>query len=75
LGAVYGARIVTTAFIKIDCHVLKNKVDVAERCTQIDTGARNIDFIIARTVLPEVSKAMLAKWPKGKFRQSGAGDE
>lgn len=34
---------------------------IAERCTQIDTGARNIDFIIDRTVLPEVSKAMLAK--------------
>jgi type VI secretion system protein VasG len=34
---------------------------IAERCTQIDTGARNIDFIIDRTVLPQVSKAMLAK--------------
>jgi type VI secretion system protein VasG len=27
----------------------------------IDTSAHNIDFIIDRTVLPEVSKAMLAK--------------
>ncbi len=34
---------------------------VAERCTQIDTGARNIDFIIDRTLLPEVSKAMITK--------------
>lgn len=34
---------------------------VAERCTQIDTGARNIDFIIDRTLLPEVSKAMISK--------------
>jgi type VI secretion system protein VasG len=34
---------------------------IAERCTQVDTGARNIDFIIDRTVLPDVSKAMLGK--------------
>jgi type VI secretion system protein VasG len=40
---------------------------VAERCTQIDTGARNIDFIIDRTLLPEVSKAMLAKMTEEKM--------
>ena len=40
---------------------------IAERCTQIDTGARNIDFIIDRTVLPEVSKAMLAKMTEEKM--------
>ena len=34
---------------------------VAERCTEIDTGARNIDFIIDRTLLPEVSRAMITK--------------
>ena len=34
---------------------------IAERCTQADTGARNIDFIIDRTVLPEASKALIAK--------------
>jgi type VI secretion system protein VasG len=34
---------------------------VAERCTPIDTGGRNLDFIIDRAVLPEVSEAMLAK--------------
>ncbi len=34
---------------------------IAERCTQIATGARNIDFIIDRAVLPEASKALLAK--------------
>ncbi len=34
---------------------------IADRCTEIDTGARNIDFIIDRTVLPDVSKALLAK--------------
>jgi type VI secretion system protein VasG len=34
---------------------------VAERCTEIDTGARNIDSIIDRTLLPAVSKAMLMR--------------
>lgn len=34
---------------------------IAERCTQVDSGARNIDFIIDRSVLPEASKALLVK--------------
>ncbi len=34
---------------------------IAERCTQVDSGARNIDFIIDRTLLPEASKALLVK--------------
>ncbi len=34
---------------------------IADRCTEIDTGARNIDFIIDRSVLPDVSKALLVK--------------
>jgi type VI secretion system protein VasG len=40
---------------------------IIERCTQIDTGARNIDFIIDRTVLPDVAKAMLAKMAEEKM--------
>jgi type VI secretion system protein VasG len=39
---------------------------VSERCTQIDTGARNIDFIIDRTLLPDVSKAMITKMAEEK---------
>ncbi len=34
---------------------------IAERCTQADTGARNIDFIIDRTVLPQASKVLIGK--------------
>ena len=34
---------------------------IAERCTQVDSGARNIDFIIDRALLPEASKALLVK--------------
>jgi type VI secretion system protein VasG len=32
---------------------------IAERCTQVDTGARNIDYIIERTILPGISVALL----------------
>lgn len=34
---------------------------IVERCTQVDSGARNIDFIIDRTVLPEASRALLLR--------------
>lgn len=34
---------------------------IVERCTQVDAGARNIDFIIDRTVLPEASRALLTR--------------
>jgi type VI secretion system protein VasG len=40
---------------------------IVERCTQIDTGARNIDFIIDRTVLPDVAKEMLARIAEEKM--------
>ncbi len=34
---------------------------IAERCTVVDSGARNIDFIIDRNVLPEASRALLSR--------------
>ena len=34
---------------------------IADRCTTIDAGARNIDAIIDRTVLPEASRALLSR--------------
>jgi len=34
---------------------------IAERCTQVDTGARNIDFIIDRDVLPAASRQLIAR--------------
>ena len=33
---------------------------VASRCTEVDSGARNIDHILTNTLLPEMSKAMLS---------------
>ena len=34
---------------------------IAARCTQVDAGARNIDFIINRTVLPDASRALIGR--------------
>ncbi|MCL4147405.1 UNVERIFIED_CONTAM: hypothetical protein GTU68_001950, partial [Idotea baltica] len=34
---------------------------IAARCTEVETGARNIDHIINRTVLPELSTELLTK--------------
>lgn len=33
---------------------------IAERCTEVETGARNIDFILKGTILPMLSDALLA---------------
>ena len=33
---------------------------VAARCTEVDSGARNIDHILTNTLLPEMSKEMLS---------------
>jgi type VI secretion system protein VasG len=38
---------------------------IAERCTQVDTGARNVDFIIDRTILPDISSALLGQLVDG----------
>ena len=34
---------------------------IAERCTQSESGARNIDHIIEKTLLPDISKELLQK--------------
>lgn len=34
---------------------------IADRCTTVDAGARNIDAIIDRTVLPQASRALLTR--------------
>lgn len=34
---------------------------IAERCTQVETGARNIDYIIDKTLLPDISAALLSQ--------------
>ena len=34
---------------------------IAARCTEVETGARNIDFILRGTVMPLMSEEILAR--------------
>jgi type VI secretion system protein VasG len=44
-----------------------NVVDaIAERCTEVDTGARNVDKILNKTLLPELSGEFLNVMAEGK---------
>ncbi len=53
---------------------------IVARCTEPETGARNIDHILTRTLLPELSKRFLARMAEGSPTASvrvsvGAGGE
>ena len=39
---------------------------IARRCAEVDTGARNIDHILTRTLLPQMSAEFLARLAEGK---------
>jgi type VI secretion system protein VasG len=39
---------------------------IAARCTEVDTGARNVDHILTRSLLPELSAEFLAYLAEGK---------
>ncbi|MDZ4780778.1 MAG: type VI secretion system ATPase TssH [Planctomycetia bacterium] len=39
---------------------------IASRCTEVETGARNIDHIINHTLLPEMSSEFLSRMAEGK---------
>ena len=39
---------------------------IAERCTEVESGARNVDNILTNTLLPEVSKQLLASMAAGE---------
>jgi type VI secretion system protein VasG len=38
---------------------------VAERCTEVESGARNVDNILTNTLLPEVSRLLLESMAAG----------
>lgn len=38
---------------------------ILERCTEVDTGARNIDHIVSRTILPQLSAEFLQRMADG----------
>jgi type VI secretion system protein VasG len=39
--------------------------EVARRCTEVESGARNVDHILTRTLLPEISRECLARMANG----------
>ena len=43
---------------------------VANRCTEVDTGARNVDHILNGTLLPELSSAFLGRLAENQPIQS-----
>jgi type VI secretion system protein VasG len=38
---------------------------VAERCTEVESGARNVDNILTNTLLPEISREILERMAVG----------
>ncbi len=38
---------------------------IASRCTEVETGARNVDNILTNTVLPEISRLLLGRMAAG----------
>ncbi|HUJ93466.1 MAG TPA: AAA family ATPase, partial [Candidatus Bathyarchaeia archaeon] len=40
--------------------------EVAKRCTEVESGARNVDNILTNTMLPDVSRYLLTRMAEGK---------
>ena len=41
-------------------------VEIAHRCTEIESGARNVDNILTNTLLPEISRHLLGRMAEGE---------
>ncbi len=72
------ARLADSQRMKLEC--APEMIDViARRCTEVETGARNIDHIINGSLLPMLSTALLEKMTEGPLpasvRAGVAGDE
>ncbi|MCK5508967.1 MAG: hypothetical protein KAI50_10675, partial [Desulfobacterales bacterium] len=39
---------------------------IGSRCTEVDSGARNVDHILTNTLLPEMSKELLSRMAAGE---------
>jgi type VI secretion system protein VasG len=44
--------------------------EIAHRCTEVESGARNVDNIITNTLLPEISRRLLSRIAEGQKLQS-----
>jgi type VI secretion system protein VasG len=43
---------------------------ITSRCTEVDTGARNIDHILRATLIPQLSSAILSQMAEGNVPES-----
>jgi type VI secretion system protein VasG len=39
--------------------------EVARRCTEVESGARNVDNILTNTMLPDISRELLSRLAEG----------
>ncbi len=39
---------------------------IAGRCREVESGARNVDHILTRTLLPEISQEVLSRMTRGE---------
>jgi len=44
--------------------------EVAKRCTEVESGARNVDNILTNTLLPDISRQILAGMAEGQKLKS-----
>jgi type VI secretion system protein VasG len=58
-------RIEETHKVKLVCDD-QLVAEVAHRCTEVESGARNVDNILTNTLLPEVSRLLLEKVAEGR---------
>lgn len=52
--------------------------EVARRCTEVESGARNVDNILTNTLLPDISRQLLARMAEGEKLSSihaGVGED
>ena len=43
--------------------------EVAKRCTEVESGARNVDNILTNTLLPEISRQLLGRMATGEMME------
>jgi type VI secretion system protein VasG len=51
---------------------------IAGRCREVESGARNVDHILTRTLLPEISQEVLGRMAEGRAISSvhvGVGED
>jgi type VI secretion system protein VasG len=44
--------------------------EIARRCTEVESGARNVDNILTNTLLPDISRQLLGRMVEGAMPSS-----